>query len=373
MKSKVLVWFLLGSLFLPAFSFSQVKFPSKTYWCVKIEDIIVRPENFTTADNIAVGVRIKLWTQTYITGAPGQKLCNCAIEPSRIATDYYGTTMSLRLIGLKYSETETNLLEYYGPTPSFIPYTYGGFQVIGVFVDQNDVKKGYKEIWGWAPKKNPLKDNREFIIYVTLDAKGYPLKSNDDPDYLKKGCFPPHDGAGDFRKIFKPIELKVPKIDEEIIKKGVRVPALPDLGIAGLETYWKISKRENEQAIIYDEFTMKITVKNSGNVDISKFKILVERKAECEIQYRLEKNSGWAYGENRGTIMDGIIQVENLKVGETKNIFIFADNSLAPKADCWFRITLDPNNEITETNEDNNVVSEIFFPNHYKHPEKYKK
>ncbi len=198
--------------------------PAKTYYCAKVEDVLINPSSFSTADMISVGVRVRFTKQTYILGAPGQKLCNCAFEgPSGEPAKFWSKTMSLRLIGIKYSETETNLLEYGGPTPSFPPHSYSGFPVIGFTITEADLREGIKDVWGWAPKKNPLKDNREFKIYVTLDVNGYILKRDDDPDYLKKGCFP----SGDFVKSFKPLyKVSIPK--DGIIKKGSRVYLPPD-------------------------------------------------------------------------------------------------------------------------------------------------
>ncbi len=356
----------------------QIPVLGKTYWCAKVEDILINPQNFTTADQISVGVRIKLWKQTIIPESPGIKKCACAVEPVRVGTDYWHAVMSLRLIGIKYSETETNLLEYYGATPAFAPYKYSGFSVIGFMVSNKDVEKGYIEVWGWAPKKNPLKDNREFTIYVTLDAKGYALKEDNDPDYLRKGCFPPHDGGyeGDFRKTFKPQELKVPEIKKELIEKGIKVSkSLPDLKISNAEIFPKISKRENEWAVIYDEAQLKINILNSGQADVPKFKVKVERKWQGESEYHPEtgRDSRYDVGYSWSSIKDGIIEVDGIQAGGYRTILIFVDNSVEPKADCWFRITLDPDNEIAEFDETNNTFTDILFPSHYKHPEKYKK
>jgi hypothetical protein len=208
----------LGLGFGTAFSQMKPQIPAKTYYCAKVEDILINPKDFSTADKISVGVRLRFTKQSYIPGPPAQRLCNCAFEgPSGELAKAWTKTISLRLIGLKYSEKETDVLEYYGPTPSFFPYTYSGFQVIGVTITEWDLKEGVKDFWGWAPKKNPLKDSREFKIYATLDVNGYALKRNDDLDYLKKGCFP----SEDFVKSFKPKQLEVPKLKEDIIKKGI--------------------------------------------------------------------------------------------------------------------------------------------------------
>lgn len=366
----------------------------KTYWCAKVEDILIKPEKFSTADNISVGVRIRFTKQTYIPGAPGQKLCNCAFEgPSGELAKVWTKTISLRLIGIKYSERETNVLEYYGPTPVFPIHTFSGFQVIGVTITEGDLKEGVKVVWGWVPKKNPLNDNREFKIYVTLDVNGYTLQGNDDPDYLTKTCFPPSGYPGDFEKSFTPRRLEVPKIDlekqKESIKhaeESIKRTMLPDLKITKCLIFPRISKKANEHGIMYDEAAIRVDIVNSGKSDVSKFKVKVERKWEWENDYRPEggQNSryevGYYYGKDQkwnriksGKILNGIIEIEGLQAnGGYRTIWIYVDNSWSPKADCWFRIILDPDNEVAELDESNNGISNTLFPSSYKHPEKYK-
>jgi hypothetical protein len=213
----------------PVFSFAQmmpqiptqIKPPilGKAYWCAEVEDIMFSPQK---GQRLTVGVRVKLTKKTVIRGAPGQKLCNCAFEgPSDAPVKFWSKTMSLRLIGVKYSETETNLLEYHGPTPSFPPYNYSGFQVIGFTVTETDLKRGYIDVWGWASKE-PLQC-RDAFLHATLDVNGYALKKDNDPDYLKKGCFP----SGDFVKRFKPNCLEVPGIRQEAIKESVKSFGIP--------------------------------------------------------------------------------------------------------------------------------------------------
>lgn len=371
MKNKlfVLVWVFLGLLFSLGLSLAQVnpQIPKigKTYWCAEVEDVLL-PKEPLQGKWLSVGVRVK-FTKTIISGPPGQKLCNCAFEgPTGEPMKFWSKTMSLRLIGIKYSETETNLLEYGGPTPAFLDYDYGGFPVIGFIVTETDLERGYVDVWGWGSKE-PLQC-RDAVIYASFAIY------NQTPYNQQNECHP----QSDFKKSFKPKCLEVPKIDIGKIKKGIEksgevIKNLPDLEIADLIPYWRISKQENAQAIVYDELIIKISVKNSGNMNIPGFKILVERKWEWETQYKPEKYSKWTYEKNWETIREGIIEVENLKAGETKDVFVFADNSGEPRADCWFRITLDPNNEIAELNEDNNIRSEILFPSHYIHPDKYKK
>lgn len=296
--------------------------------------------------------------------------------------------MSIRLIGIKYSETETNLLEYYGPTPAFPPYDYGGFPVIGFVVTENDLKKGYIDLWGWASKE-PLQC-RDFDIYASLAV--YP---NGGPYNKRNECHP----HPDFKKSFKPKCLQVPeinkermKINKERMKKGIEKAGetlkhlLPDLKITKAEIFLRISKKENEAAVSYDEAELEINILNSGQSDVSKFKVKVERKWEWDDKYYPEKEGsyqvGYYYGKEgewhsikSGKIENGIVEIGDIQAnGGYRIIWIFnIDNSWAPDADCWFRIILDPDNEVAELDESNNGVSEIYFPNHYTHPEYYKK
>lgn len=380
MRTKFLLWLLISLVFSPLLSFAQmkpqnpaqVKVPTigKTYWCAEVEDILFSKEP-QQGEKLSVGVRVKLTKKTIIHGAPGQKLCNCAFEGPPDA-------MSIRLIGIKYSETETNLLEYYGPTPAFPPYDYSGFQVIGFRVTENDLKKGYIDVWGWASKE-PLQC-RDATIYASFAVY------KQSPYNQQNECHP----HPDFKKSFKPKCLQVPKIDEERLKEGIKrgtevLRSLPDLKIAKVEIFPKISKRENEQAIIYDEATLKINILNSGHTDASKFKVKIERKWEWEEEYYPETGMdsrydvGYFYGgkwhsEKSGKIVNGIIEIEGLQAnGGQRTIFIYVDNSLAPKADCFFRVIVDSDKEVPELDESNNGITDILFPSHYNHPEKYKK
>ncbi|WP_353685647.1 hypothetical protein [Thermodesulfovibrio sp. 3462-1] len=260
---------------------AQVKpnIPSKTYWCAEVKDILFSKEP-QQGQKLSVGVRVKFRKMTIIPGAPGPKLCNCAFEgPSGNLAKVWTKTMSLRLIGIKYSETETNLLEYYGPTPAFRAYDYSGFPVIGFVVTENDLKKGYKDVWGWASTE-PLQC-RDAKIYATLDVNGYALKGDNDPDYLKKGCFP----SGDYVKSFKPKCLQVPKIPEGAIKEGVEktktpvksespaetktLPKLPEAAYSSK----KILRIPAEKFFIEKKFPIKFIP-----LDRSYFKIPVEQK-----------------------------------------------------------------------------------------------
>ncbi|WP_460176220.1 hypothetical protein [Thermodesulfovibrio hydrogeniphilus] len=203
----------------------------KTFYCAQVEDILILPADFNTNTAITVGVKVKFTKQTYSPAGRGR--CNCAFEgPSGKLTHAWGKRMSLRLIGIKYSETETNVLEYTGPTPAFTPYTYSGFQVIGFTVNENDIERGFKYVGGWVPRQNPLNDSREFRIFATLDVNGYALTINDDPEYLRKGCFP----SGDFAKSFQPRRIEISDVNLEKAKDSSKkasqvISKLPDLSI----------------------------------------------------------------------------------------------------------------------------------------------
>lgn len=336
----------------------------KSYWCSEVENLIFSKEP-KQGEKLTVGVRVKFTKKRIIIGTPQQKLCGCAFEgPSNAPTAFWSKTMSLRLIGIKYSETETNLLEYYGPTPSFTPYDYSGFPVIGFTVTESDLKRGYLDVWGWVSKE--ALQCREAAIYASFAIY------NKLPYSIENECHPKED----FKKVFKPGCLDMSTIDKEKIQKDwekAYVFKLPDLEIAKLNSVFRISKRENEHAVVYDELDLMLSVKNSGFADVPKFKILIEKKWEGSNQYIPLGQLAWSYDGKNGTSQNGIIEILNLKAGEKKDIAIFIDNSQAPKVDCWLRIKIDPANEIAEIDEDNNIISEILFPSHYVHPEKYKK
>ncbi|MFN3480307.1 MAG: hypothetical protein ACK415_07950 [Thermodesulfovibrionales bacterium] len=215
MKMRILLFYLISFFVLPFLSFAQMKpqipmqvkppIPGKTYWCAEVQDILFSKEP-QQGEKLSVGVRVKFTKKTIIPGAPGQKLCDCAFEgPTGEPTKFWSKTMSLRLIGIKYSETETNLLEYYGPTPAFSPYEYSGFQVIGFVVTENDLKKGFVDVWGWSSKE-PLQC-RDAVIYASLAIY------NQTPYNQQNECHP----HSDFKKSFKPKCL--PKIPEGTIEK----------------------------------------------------------------------------------------------------------------------------------------------------------
>ncbi len=189
---------------------AQPKLPSlmKNYWCAEVQDILFSKEP-QQGEKLSVGVRVQLTCKKLIPGAPGQKLCDCAFEgPSGAADKVWSKTMSLRLIGIKYSETEANLLEYNGATPAFPSYEHSGFQVVGFTVTENDLKRGYIEVWGWASKE-PLQCG-DAAIYASFSVY------NKEPYNQHTECHP----HPDFKKSFKPKCLGVPGISEDKAKKG---------------------------------------------------------------------------------------------------------------------------------------------------------
>lgn len=223
MKKKSFLSVLLGFVVLSIFAFPVLskaqqfkpikpQVLGKTYWCAEVADILYKKEP-VQGQRFTVGVRVKFTKKTVIPGVPGPKLCSCAFEgPTGAPAKFWSKTMSLRLIGIKYSEKETNLLEYGGPTPPFYPYDYSGFPVIGFVVTENDLKKGYIDVWNWASKERL--QPRDFDIYVSLAI--YPDGGPYDKEYDKE-----HEChfQGDFKKSFKPRRLEIPKIDFRERKK----------------------------------------------------------------------------------------------------------------------------------------------------------
>lgn len=365
--SFLMIFFLFSSYSIAQTNPDKVKQPNvnvsvKNYWCAEVENLIFSKEP-KQGEKLTVGVRIKF---TKIKSNPlshRQNNCECAFEvPQGNLVSSWSKILSLRLIGIKYSEKEVNILEYYGPTPAFSPYSYSGFPVIGFRVNESDLKRGYLDIWSWVSKE-PLQC-RESSIYASLAIY------NKLPYSIENECHPKED----FKKIFKPLCLDISNIDKGKITKDwdkTENIKLPDLEIAKVNSAYRISKKENEQAIIYDELDLLISIKNSGNADISKFKILIEKKWEGDTQYTSLEQLEWAYDGKNGSSQNGIIEIENLKAGQTKDIIVLTNNSKAPKLDCWLRVKLDPENEIAEINETNNMVDNIRFPNHYNNPCEY--
>ncbi len=340
----------------------NVSVSMKNYWCAEVENLIFSKEP-KQGEKLTVGVRIK-FTKNMANSLPlPKKNCQCAFEgPQGNLVSSWSKILSLRLIGIKYSEKEVNFLEYYGPTPAFPPYYYSGFPVIGFRVTESDLKRGYLDIWSWVSKE-PLQC-RESSIYASLAIY------NKLPYNIENECHPKED----FKKTFKPLCLDISGIDKEKLTKDLdktKNIRLPDLEIDKVKSFFRISKRENEQAIIYDELDLVISIKNSGNVDISKFKILIEKKREGDTQYTSLEQLEWSYDGKKGSSQNGIIEIDNLKAGQTKDIIVFTNNSKAPKLDCWLRVKLDPENEISEINETNNMIDNIRFPSHYNNPGEY--
>lgn len=236
---------------------SQKKLPplGKTYWCVEVKDILFSKEP-QEGKKLSVGVRVKFTQKTVIPGAPGQKLCDCAFEGPSDSAKIWSKTMSLRMIGIKYSENETNLLEYYGPTPAFPPYDYSGFQVIGFVVTENDLKKGYIDVWGWASKE-PLQC-RDATIYASFAIYNQ-LSYNQENE-----CHP----HPDFKKNFKPICL--PKIDKEKIEKGAKILIPPDKFF--IEKKPSIVFKPFDRSYFKIPATQKtITLKNGNTLTVEEF------------------------------------------------------------------------------------------------------
>lgn len=156
---KKLLW--LFMVLLASLSFAQIKLPLTHVvpggFTVSSIEILTNPETFYGQDTISVGVRINF-----------MRVMAQAATYSFDLKESEQKLMSLRLIGLKLSETETNTLLYYGPTSIFpANYQYGGFQIVGFYVTKADLDAGYKEIWGWRTA-SPLAC-RNFSIIADLD------------------------------------------------------------------------------------------------------------------------------------------------------------------------------------------------------------
>ncbi|MEJ5229930.1 MAG: hypothetical protein WHT65_07995 [Pseudothermotoga sp.] len=141
--------------------FAQIKLPLTHVtvggFTVHSIEILTNPQTFYQNDILNVGIRIN-----FIRTIAGASVYSFDLKEGE------QKLMSLRLIGLKLSETETNQLLYYGPTSSFpANYQYGGFQIVGFFVTKADLDAGFKEVWGWRTA-SPLAC-RDFTIIVDLD------------------------------------------------------------------------------------------------------------------------------------------------------------------------------------------------------------
>lgn len=87
---------------------------------------------------------------------------------------------------------------------------------------------------------------------------------------------------------------------------------------------------------INDEGQLIVTVKNQGSLDAGKFDV------------KIEFSSG----------QPGTISVDGLPAGESKDLLVdFPDSCWRP--DCYFTITVDPDDLIKESNEDNNIAEGI--------------
>lgn len=156
---KALLWLVVFLCSAPCLT--QVKLPLTHAvpggFTVSSIEILTIPPTFFGQDVIEVGVRINFMRVIAQGAADSFDLKEGEVR-----------LMSLRLIGLKLSETETNQLVYHGPSSVFpSSYQYGGFQIVGFYVTKADLDAGYKEIWGWRPA-SPLAC-RSFRIVVDLD------------------------------------------------------------------------------------------------------------------------------------------------------------------------------------------------------------
>lgn len=143
--------------------FAQIKLPLTHVvpggFTVQSIEILTNPQNFYGGDVINVGARINFIRVMAQAGVYSFDLKENEVK-----------LMSLRLIGLKLSEAETNQLIYYGPTSVFPSnYQFGGFQIVGFYISKADLDAGYKEIWGWRTA-SPLAC-RNFSIIADLDME----------------------------------------------------------------------------------------------------------------------------------------------------------------------------------------------------------
>jgi hypothetical protein len=341
MKTKILFVTIFCVLFLSTIYAQKTNEPTglqlpqvaKTYWCAKVADILVNPANFSTSDRISVGVRVKFIKQTIIPGPKGPQLCSCAFEIPDNAPIYWAKILSLRLIGIKYSETEINLLQYYGSTPPFQPYDYSGFSVIGFRVTKADLLKGYIDVWGWSPKE-PLQC-RDFTIAASLAVY------NEEKYNPKTECHP----HSDFTKSFKPNcpevlpNLYVPK--ENIKVLNIPRPKIdsPDLTVtASLDSF--DYGHENDRMESITEAYLNIEVKNVGKAAAGNFTVLIERNWAC-------KGKGYQRFDEK--------TINGLAAGKNEVIRMYVDNYDCPRFDVFFKVTVDSKNKVAESNETNNT------------------
>lgn len=222
-RKKAATYFFVFLPILSLFLFPQTKqkippqlkilSPAETYWTAEIENIIFSEEP-QQGQKLSVGVRIKFTQKRTV---PGIKVDGCFFKgPLTNSSEPWSKIMSLRLMGIKYSENEINLLKYEGPTPPFPPYEYQGFPVIGFVVTAEDLKKGSMEIWKWT-SQYPL-SSKEGIILASLAIYN-------QPPYNQKNECHPHP---DFKKSFRPKPTE-PKEIERLTKKNIFDLAIIDI------------------------------------------------------------------------------------------------------------------------------------------------
>lgn len=158
------VWAVFTLALLAVVSFAQLKVPLTHVvpggFTVSSIEILTNPQTFYGQDVIGVGVRINFI----------RVIGQAAAAYSFDLKEGEIKLMSIRLIGLKLSETETNPLIYQGPTSVFpADYQYGGFQIVGFYITKADLEVGYKELWGWGTAY-PL-TCRDFTIIADLDME----------------------------------------------------------------------------------------------------------------------------------------------------------------------------------------------------------
>jgi len=396
MKARFLAWFLLGLMGFSAFSYAQIKAnvppqvrqcaTGKIYWFAEVQDILFSryPQE---GERLSVGVRVKFTKKTIVPITSSQSRHNCAFEgPSDTLTKNWSKIMSIRLTGIKYSGTETNLLEYSGPTFAFPPYKEDGFPVIGFVVTENDLKKGYIDIWGWTSKE-PLRCE-EGIIYASLAIYN-------QFSYNRQNECHPHP---DFKKGVRPRCLEVSKVPEKTIKKGTKI-----LDINSEETpkekkeesyskesteekkeevYDEESQREESEQIftkespeekkeekkslypdlliekagmIYDDqngyrASLVVQIKNAGSKDSCSIDYLIEIKNNYH-DWESIQSGQWKYLKPDEKVEQRLSLYKIDYIGST---FSFGENLI--------RITLDYQNKENEYNKENNIFVFSFIP-----------
>ncbi|MGQ9812485.1 MAG: CARDB domain-containing protein, partial [Dissulfurimicrobium sp.] len=164
--------------------------------------------------------------------------------------------------------------------------------------------------------------------------------------------------------------LEIPKIDLERQKESIKgvgeiISRMPDLAIAETQRFLRVSKQENAYHDPFDEMNLGIVIKNIGANDASRFKVLLQRKWEWEKEYGsfcvAYYDCKVLVEEENKRYTGDTAEVNGLKAGESKKLYIRTDNAFAPYYDCYIRIILDSGNEVTELDESNNGVSDYIF------------